>query len=145
MKLGHLSGLLESFFFIFVGFCCLFLNERCSIIVRSIFRISSLLNDSCSESSAHKTDSWFDFPQKVIGLHHAQRLSNFQIKFHQLRAGLRHILVGAHYCKAPGLTKCLVTEIYVQQCLDRVIFRTAKDVVGPNGSVDTQFVFRRFK
>lgn len=67
--------------------------------------------------------------QADLGL--TQSLADLQVELHEAGAGLGQVSAGPHHRQAAGLAQSLVTEVDVQEGLDRVVRLVAEDVVGP--------------
>lgn len=67
----------------------------------------------------------------LAGLRLAQSLADLQVELHEAGAGLRQVPAGTHHGQAARLAQRLVTEVDVQEGLDRVVRLVAEDVVGP--------------
>lgn len=67
----------------------------------------------------------------LAGLRLAQSLADLQVELHEAGAGLRQVPTRTHHGEAARLAQRLVTEVDVQEGLDRVVRLVAEDVVGP--------------
>lgn len=74
----------------------------------------------------------------LAGLSMTQSLADLEVELHEAAAGLRQIPARAYHRQAAGLPQRLVTEVDVQEGLDRIICLVAKDVVGPQRPEQTK-------
>lgn len=72
----------------------------------------------------------------LAGLRLAQSLADLQVELHEAGAGLRQVPARTHHGEAARLAQRLVTEVDVQEGLDRVVRLVAEDVVGPQGPAE---------